>query len=185
MAFLFARLFHIEKRWGSRVAVAALALVLVYWGTLGFMHARAFNEAGRLAGAFALNRGETVTRHAAMPSLADPTLWRCVAETERATFLFNLDLNGNLSPLSDVILYEKPSGGEAQAVAEASRDERARIFLDFARFPVVETRGDCLTETFVQFADLRYTEPGRGARGSFSLEVPVECPPEVGERFKK
>jgi hypothetical protein len=40
---------------------------------------------------------------------------------------------------------------------------------------------DCLTETLVQFADLRYTQPG-SSRGTFSLELPVECPtrPIVG-----
>lgn len=185
VALLIARLSHVEKRWGRRIAVAALSLVLVYWGALGFMHSRALNQAGRLAGDFAASRGETVTRMAAMPSLADPTMWRCVAETDSATFLFNLDLNGNRAPLRNVILYQKPSGEAARAVMEASRDERARIFLDFARFPVVETRGDCLTETFVQFADLRYTEPIRGGRGTFSLEVPVECPPEAAGRLKK
>jgi hypothetical protein len=99
-----------------------------------------------------------------------------VAETDASTFLFNLDLNGNTAPLRDVVLYEKPSGQEAALVTLAGGDYRARIFLDFARFPVVETRGDCLTETFVQFADLRYTEPG--SRGTFSLELPVECPAE-------
>ncbi|HEX8175134.1 MAG TPA: metal-dependent hydrolase [Pyrinomonadaceae bacterium] len=182
---VIARLSHVEKLWGSRIAVAALSFVLVYWAALGFMHSRAVNEAGRLAGDYAASRGETVMRVAAMPSLADPTQWRCVAETDRATFLFNLDLNGNTGPLRDVVLYQKPSGETAQAVAKASRDERARIFLNFARFPVAQTRGDCLTESFVQFADLRYTEPVRGAGGSFALEVPVECPPEAAESLKK
>ncbi|MBD0371293.1 MAG: metal-dependent hydrolase [Pyrinomonadaceae bacterium] len=185
VALLLARFSHLEKRWGSRIAVAALSFVLIYWGALAVMHSRAVFEASSLAGDFAATRGEKVLRLAAMPSLADPTLWRCVAETERATFLFNLNLNGKGEPLRDVILYEKPSGEEARAVSEASRDERARIFLDFARFPVVETRGDCLTETFVQFADLRYTEPRAGARGTFSLEVPVECPPEAARITEK
>jgi inner membrane protein len=181
--FLSARLFHIEKRWGSKIAIAALSFVLLYWGGLWLVHARAYAEAARMAVDFAATRNESIKRVAAMPLLADPTVWRCVAETERATFLFNLDLKGNPQPLRDVILYEKPTGEETRAVTEASRDERARIFLDFARFPVVETRGDCLTETLVQFADLRYTEPG--SRGTFSLEVPVECPPQVGESLEK
>lgn len=185
-AFLIARLARLDKRWGSRVAVAALALVLIYWGGLGVMHWRAVGEAGRLAGNFAASRGERVLRLAAMPSLADPTLWRCVAETDRSTFLFNLDLNAGLESLREVSLYEKPSGEEARAVSEASREEHTQIFLNFARFPVTETRGDCLTKTFVQFADLRYTEPGRAGRGgSFSLEVPVECPPEGVESRKQ
>ncbi len=51
--------------------------------------------------------------------------------------------------------------------------------MGFARFPVVEVVGeDCVTQTLVQFADLRYTEPGRD-RGTFSLEVPVDCPIKV------
>jgi inner membrane protein len=186
LALIIGRRLHLQERWGSKIAIAALSLVLVYWGALSFMHARAYSQAAQLAGDFAATRRENVTRLAAMPTLADPTLWRCVAETDRGTtFRFNLALYGNPESPRDLVLYEKPSGEEAAAVAEASRDERAQIFLDFARFPVVETRGDCLTETFVQFADLRYTEPGTKGRGTFSLEVPVECPPEVGERRER
>jgi hypothetical protein len=33
----------------------------------------------------------------------------------------------------------------------------------------------CATQTLVQLADLRYTEPGT-SRGNFSLELPVDCP---------
>ena len=63
-----------------------------------------------------------------------------------------------------------------RVVDQARQDERAKIFLDFARFPVVRVVGaDCVTETLVQLADLRYTQPGSG-RGTFSLDVPVDCP---------
>jgi inner membrane protein len=187
LALLFAWKLGLDERWGSRAARVALSFVLIYWGALGIMHAWAFREASHLAGEFASARGEKINRLAAMPSLADATLWRCVAETDRgSTFLFNLDLNGgNSGPLRNVILYERPSGETAGLVARAEGDERARIFLDFARFPVTQTSGDCLTETFVQFADLRYTEPVAGSRGTFSLEVPVECPPEKKQRQTK
>lgn len=185
IGLIVARRARLAARWGSRIAVASLSFLLAYWLVLGFIHARALAEAGRLAADFARGRHETVKRIAAMPLLADPTAWRCVAETEGATFLFNLDLNGNPGPLGNVILYEKPSGGEERLVAEAARDERAQIFLGFARFPVVQTSGDCLTGTFVQFADLRYTEPERGGRGTFSLEVPVECPAQGVKREEK
>ena len=175
--FFIARRARLGERWGNKIALAALAVVLFYWGGLALMHARAYSEANQLAGNFAAGRGETVKRLAAMPVLADPTVWRCVAETDRGTtFLFNLDLNGKGAPLRDVIMYERPSGEAAAAVALASRDERARVFLEFARFPVTQTSGDCLTELFVQFADLRYTEPSRGRQGTFSLELPVDCP---------
>ncbi len=173
----------LEKRYGSRIALAALMFLLLYCGGLWVMHAWAYGEAERLAQDFAATRGERVRRLAAMPTLANPTLWRCVAETDSgSTFRFNHDVNGNSGPLRDVVLYESPSGKEAAVVEAARRDERSKVFLDFARFPVTETRGDCLTEMFVQFADLRYTEPGAGRGGSFAFEVPVECPPEVGEK---
>jgi hypothetical protein len=77
---------------------------------------------------------------------------------------------------SDVLRYEKPQGLTAEAVAEAAQDGRTQVFLGFARFPVVRVIGeDCATQTLVQFADLRYTEPGKD-RGTFSLAVPVDCP---------
>jgi hypothetical protein len=57
-----------------------------------------------------------------------------------------------------------------------------RVFLGFARFPVMQLADpDCATRTLVEIADLRYTEPGR-ARGTFSLEVPVDCPNEHSAR---
>jgi inner membrane protein len=185
ITFLVARQTRLPERWGGKITLASLSFILFYWGALWFIHARAVNEAAQFAENFAATRLETVGRLAAMPSLADPTLWRCVAETDGSTFLFNLDLDGNPVPPGDVVLYEKPSGEDALAVATAGRDERAVIFLDFARFPVAQTRGDCLTEMFVQFADLRYTEPQREARGTFAMEVPIECPPEVGEKLEK
>jgi hypothetical protein len=112
--------------------------------------------------------------------LANPFEWLCVFETSRATYKFNLSLLRNLPPLQPVARFEKPSGAASSAVEQAERDERAQIFLGFARFPGMRVVGeDCATQTLVQFADLRYTEPGKvpgGGRGTFSLEVPVDCP---------
>jgi hypothetical protein len=71
--------------------------------------------------------------------------------------------------------YEKPQGNDASVVARASLDERARIFLDFARFPISRVEGDCLNQLLVLFDDLRYTDPRASRRGTFSLEVPVSC----------
>jgi hypothetical protein len=71
--------------------------------------------------------------------------------------------------------YEKPTGESGALAAVASEDRRARILLDFARFPIAHVaEQDCVSQTIVQFSDLRYTKPGSG-RGTFSLNVPVEC----------
>jgi hypothetical protein len=61
---------------------------------------------------------------------------------------------------------------------EALKDRRSQIFMEFARFPVMRIDPNCVKQTLVQFADLRYTEPG-SSRGSFSLDVPVACPPRL------
>jgi hypothetical protein len=111
-----------------------------------------------------------------MPTVANPTEWICVMETERATYRFNLSLLRSAAGSARIVRYEKPQGLDAEAVALAARDSRSQVFLGFARFPVVRVAGeDCATQTLVQFADLRYTEPGR-SRGTFTLDVPVDCP---------
>ncbi|MFN2517338.1 MAG: hypothetical protein ABR556_14105, partial [Pyrinomonadaceae bacterium] len=75
----------------------------------------------------------------------------------------------------ELVRFEKPDPS-ITLVRRASLERPARIFLGFARFPVVRTVGDdCVTQTLVQFADLRYTEPGQ-SRGTFSLAIPVDCP---------
>ena len=121
-------------------------------------------------------RGETPVRLAAMPLLADPSRWLYVAETDRATYKFLISVAGkNEDVANNALRFEMPQGREAEILALAARDGRAQIFLNFARFPAARLRGDCLSETLVQLADIRYTEPGAGRRGTFNLEFPVEC----------
>jgi inner membrane protein len=172
-----ARLVNLPARWGRAIPAAALALVVAYWGGLALCHARAVGHAEAAARAVAAERGETVWRVAAMPMLADPTAWRAAAETDRATHRFELSINQPPSAglLRNHVRVEKPSGEEAALAARAAGDERARVLLDFARFPVSRLRRGCVGEVIVQFSDLRFTEPGRNSRGgSFSLEVPVK-----------
>jgi len=120
--------------------------------------------------------GESITDIAVMPTLANPLKWTCVVETENAAYRFDLSLLGNLEPSSQLIRHERADTAESPYVEQALQDERAKIFLDFARFPVASVAGaDCATQTLVQLADLRYTQPGSG-RGTFSLDVPVDCP---------
>jgi inner membrane protein len=179
VALICAHQFELAPRWGSRIALTALAFVVLYWGALGLLHGRALARAGATAGAQAARQNETVLRVAAMPSLADPTRWRALAETDRALYRFETSLLSNAEAERDapdkLTRFEKPQGEAAELAARAATDERAAIFLDFARFPAVrvETQ-NCAAGLLVQFADLRYTEPGTTRRGgNFSLEVAV------------
>jgi hypothetical protein len=113
---------------------------------------------------------------AAMPTLANPTHWQCVVESNRATYRFELFLLNSSSKVDKLARFPKPDEADAKIIALAARERPARILLEFARFPVERVVDrDCVTQTLVQFADLRYTEPGK-TRGAFSLELPVECP---------
>ncbi|HEV2801585.1 MAG TPA: metal-dependent hydrolase [Pyrinomonadaceae bacterium] len=180
VVLIFAHQTELARRWGSRVALVALAFVVVYWGALGLLHARAVARAGEVAAAEAARQGETVQRVAAMPSLADPTRWRVLAETERALYRFETSLLASAAEerqRPDALKrFEKPLGQAAELAARVgNEDERARIFLDFSRFPAIRVERQSCAEAFlVQFADLRFTEPGGARRGgNFSLEVAV------------
>jgi inner membrane protein len=162
------------KRWGARIPLTALGIASIYLAGLFLIHTVVVRDAQAEGIKIATANGEQALEVAAMPTAANPFEWLCVVETEKAAYRFYVSLlrkqNGN------PIRHPKPEALNSPAVAQAVDDNRARVFLDFARFPVVRVVGeDCLTQTLVQFADLRYTEPGSG-RGTFSLDVPVACP---------
>jgi len=159
-----------RERWGNQVAYVAIAVVLCYWSALAFAHTRALQrgnaEAARLAGA----NGETVTRLAAMPTVANPFRWDCVFETERATYRYNLSLTGDVRRGNPVRYVKTP-----ELVEKVLPQRPARVFLGFARFPVLQLEDpNCASHTLVHLADLRYTEPR--SRGTFALAVPIDCP---------
>jgi inner membrane protein len=166
-----------RERWGSRIAFVAFALVLCYWSALGFAHARAVARGSEAAARMASANGEVVARLAAMPRLADPFRWDCVFETDRAVYRFDVGLIGDTS-IRDAVRYAKPEGELKEVFDTIAQQRPVRIFLGFARFPVAQLADpSCTTQTLVQLADLRYTEPGQ-SRGSFTLDVPVDCPNE-------
>lgn len=185
LALAVSFMLNAGKRWGNRLAVTAFALVGLYIGALALLHQAAVSEVREQARAIANQNGESVTDVAAMPTLANPFNWLCIVETEFAAYRFELSVLSGRNDAAGFVRHERGDISNSPAVEQAWQDRRAKIFLRFARFPVVHVVGaDCLTETLVQFADLRYTQPG-STRGTFSLELPVECPtrPIVGSEY--
>jgi inner membrane protein len=178
VAFLILRWKGFGERSSRSVAAVALAFVVVYCGALSLLQAYARNAAGNFAVGLASAEGQRVLRVAATPVAADPFTWRCMADAERSTFRFNMRLNAvSLESLQNVESFARPEGEEAEAVRRASEDAAARVLLDFARFPVARVQRAESGRWVVQFADLRFTEPGARARlGGFALDVPVEAP---------
>jgi inner membrane protein len=174
LAFILARSFNLQQRLRKSIAFAALTFVVCYWGALALMHHAAYENAFTRAEQLAAKNGELLLRVAAMPTAANPLRWQSVAETDRAIYRFFVGVA--TQPSTSPERYEKPSGLSDQVVSAASLDPRAQVLLGFARFPLARVESEnCIGQTLVQFADLRYTEPG-GSRGNFSLNVPVECP---------
>ena len=185
MALVISSRIGLGPRYGRKIAQAAFVISFAYWGALGLLHSRALARAGTEAAALAAKNGERVIRLAAMPTLGNPSHWRCIAETDQALYRFEVFLDvsdpgsnlaaSNVAPY-DLVRYAKPTEAATGVITSAMPDRRTQIFFEFARFPVERVVGvDCATQTLVQFADLRYTEPGK-ARGAFSLELPVDCP---------
>jgi inner membrane protein len=163
------------QKWGSKIAIAALTFMVLYWSGLSLIHTRAIRKIESEARNITAPNGETVNRVAAMPTTAHPFRWQGMAETEKAVYRFESVMVTKEKYEGRVIRYEKPSGQNTTAVERAKQDYGVNAFLKFARFPVVKVEGDCLSDLLVQFADLRYTEPGRESRGNFSTNVTIEC----------
>ena len=166
---------------GSRAApAAALAFIVGYWGVLALLHARAEGAASESAQTVAARGGESLLEVAAMPTLADPTGWLVVFETDLAHYKHALSLSDDEATTAPE-RFPKLRGGEAELVERARRTRGdARVFLGFARFPAAQlARRGCAAETVLRLAYLRFTEPGAAGRrgGSFSLEIPVATDP--------
>ena len=178
LTIISLRVFHRQRHFSGRAAQAALVLLAVYWSALGLAHHAASVQAINVANNIAAARAERVIRTATMPSEASPFRWQSVAETDSAFYRFSVVLESEDSAVNngDVARFQKPEGREAQLISVAEQDRRAQALLGFARFPTARVSSDnCIGQALVQFADLRYTEPGRG-RGNFSVNIPVDCP---------
>jgi inner membrane protein len=176
VVFLVLRWKNFGGRFGQGVAASALAFVLLYCCAMKVVQVRARDEAELTARELASEVDDRVLRVAATPVLADPLTWRCLAENERSSMRYDLRLGRPVAEgLRGLPVFPKPEGEEARLVERASVDANARVLLDFARFPVARVVRADSGGPVVQFADLRFTEPGVRARpGGFALDVPVK-----------
>jgi inner membrane protein len=162
-----------DRRWGHRIALWAFVIAGVYLLGLTVTHRSAVAKAQAHAASIASEQGETVVRLAVMPTLANPFRWQCTFKTDGATYRFILDIFSE--DQSGLIRYPVPTGELAAAMEQIALERSTQIFLDFARFPVARLKEtSCTTQTLLQLADLRYTEPGSG-RTTFTLELPINC----------
>ncbi|HEY3347656.1 MAG TPA: metal-dependent hydrolase [Nitrospirota bacterium] len=130
------------------VAVVCFSLLICYWGLRYTAHERAL-------GHFRAENIDAV-RVGAFPAPIDPFKWRMVAEYPDRYILGWYEMRSQAWSGTETI----PKPPEIEAVEEAMTARAAKIFLDFARFPVTSYAKKDGGWT-VSFRDLRFSfRPG-------------------------
>lgn len=144
-----------KKPRGARGATVALILMVALWGLRDFQHRRALAAMNDR-----IYRGMDAISTGAFPYPTNPFRWAGVAETE--TFYDNMEVNsltGDVDPHGTAIVRYKPEETDVTDAAKATY--LGRVFLDWARYPLLETeeRNQPVKHYIVRFIDLRYRYP--------------------------
>jgi len=137
---------------GQVGAIMALVGVLAVWGVRDYEHRKAVSALESR-----VYQGADPLRVSALAYPLNPFLWYGIAETENF-YARSVVIDGEVDPHGEMSIRYKPEGTPA---AEAARKTYlGRVFLDWARYPVLEaeTRDEPKRYT-VRFIDLRFRYP--------------------------
>ena len=152
-----------RKPRGQVGAILALLGVLAVWGVRAYEHQKAVS---------ALNarvyQGADPLRVSAFAYPLNPFRWYGVAETY--DFYARVEVvNGEVDPLGQMTVRYKPQPSDATAAAQ--KTYLGRVFMDWARYPLLETEARDDGQRYdVQFIDMRFLYPG-STRGVLSPRV--------------
>ncbi|MGC8793504.1 MAG: metal-dependent hydrolase [Bryobacteraceae bacterium] len=142
---------------GRSAAFLALAFLIAWGGLRWLLHARAMEMLESR-----IYQGEVARRIAALPSAANPLLWRGIVETSAFYAIAEVNLLEEFDPTAARTLYKAATTPGAAGAEQVARSSRAfQIFLDFSRYPLwrflpaSEPEGAVLIEAM----DLRFGEP--------------------------
>ncbi|HEV2113160.1 MAG TPA: metal-dependent hydrolase [Terriglobales bacterium] len=145
---------------GRGGAIFACACIVALWTVRDFEHRRAVGDMQAL-----LYKDEEPLRVRANPYPIDPFEWHGVVETKDFFAL----VPGNSSsqevdPQGRMRIFYKPA--ETPVTLAAKKSYLGRVFLDWARFPMVEVEqhDDPIHTYTVRLYDLRYSYPDRTPR---------------------
>ena len=155
-----------KKPRGAKGAVVALILMVVLWGFRDYQHRKALAAMNDR-----IYEGAEAIRMSAFPYPTNPFQWAGVVETD--TFFQNMEVhsNGDVDPHDRAVVRYKPQETDVTLAAKSSYLGRA--YLDWARYPIVETetRDMPVRSYIVRFIDLRFAYPGVPRR---TLQATVE-----------
>ncbi len=152
---------------GRLAATVALLAVVALWGARDFEHRRAVNAIE----ARTYENADPV-RASAYPTWWTPFQWHGVVETQNFFADMLVDsLTPEVDPGGQMRVHYKPE--ETPASLAAKKSYLGRVFLDWAKYPIVET--EHLDQPpggyVVTFEDLRFAFPGKGGRPPLSCSV--------------
>src|SRR6185312_8666475 len=126
LVFAWGRKANLGKRFGSRLAIASLLLLLAYWGSLSLLHVRAMSRANDEMARLVSENGEQVILLAATPVVVNPFRWRCLAETNRGVYRFDVLLGD--PGVTKLVRFEKLGPADAEILAEARENQKVQAF---------------------------------------------------------
>jgi inner membrane protein len=141
-----------EKFRGRWSAVAALLAICAMWWVRDYQHRRAITLLN--SGDY---HGEAVKRADAMPFAVNPFSWAGIVETQSFYAEVPIDLpSSSVDPLEHAKILYKPA--ETSATLAAKQSPLGRAYLDWARFPLLESEPLPPPDTGyeVRFRDLRF-----------------------------
>lgn len=160
-AFLLRQRMDSDGRTAQMVGGSLLLAMMVYFGALAWLHRMALDKTGELARAIGARDGGGQVQTSAMPTPANPLVWRAVVATDKACYLADLDLTQPLPAPESMARYQRESGAPS-LIAAARRTTEAQTFLRFARFPVSEVinSGQNGLPAEVEIRDVRFQNQG-------------------------
>lgn len=164
-----------ERFRGRGCAVFALVAVCGIWWVRDYEHRKAVTLLSSSD-----YRGEVVKRAAAMPFALTPFSWAGIVETQDFYAQVPIDSrSSDVDALEHAQILYKPA--ETPITLAAKRSRLGQVYLDWARFPYVETETTPATDGYVViFRDLRFDYFGtnllgrRRGRSPLSAEVVLD-----------
>jgi inner membrane protein len=141
---------------GRAAALVALSVMVGLWAARDFEHRRA------IAALAARTYQERVpSRVGAFPTFWNPFVWRGVVETPDFFMLTEVDsAKPEVDPFGHMESLAKPP--EIPATRVATQTYVGRVYLDWAKFPVVEAEAAEGGGSLVHFYDLRFVTSFKG-----------------------
>lgn len=152
---------------GRLAAVVALLGVIAVWGVRDYEHRRAVNALESRT-----YDGDDPLRASAFPYWLNPFQWYGVVETRNFDAEMLVDSSvPDVDPEGRMEIRRKPE--ETPVTLAAKKSELGRVYLDWAKYPLVETE-QIESGYVVRFRDLRFDYPGQARRGVLGASVELD-----------